>query len=101
MGEWNNTTFALAGAEAFPKPKIVQRGASRYCRAIAKTANTVIPRNRIASNPRKVSSNYMLKIGGHVSTAGGLYKAIENAERIGANAIQIFGASPQQWYVKM
>ena len=107
MGEWNNTTFALAGAEAFPKYpgfaklKIVLGGASRYCRAIAKTANTVIPRNRIVSNPRKVSSNYMLKIGGHVSTAGGLYKAIENAARIGANAIQIFGASPQQWRVGM
>ena len=40
-------------------------------------------------------------IGGHVSVAGGLYKGIENATRIGANAIQIFGASPQQWAAKM
>ena len=38
-------------------------------------------------------------IGGHVSAAGGLYKAIENAEAIGADAIQIFGASPRQWHV--
>src|SRR3989338_5324258 len=40
-------------------------------------------------------------IGGQVSTAGGLYKAIENAQRIGAECIQIFGASPRQWDAKM
>lgn len=38
-------------------------------------------------------------IGGHVSAAGGLYKAIENAEAIGAHTIQIFGSSPRQWSV--
>lgn len=37
------------------------------------------------------------KIGAHVSTAGGLYKAIENARVIGAETIQIFGASPRKW----
>lgn len=40
-------------------------------------------------------------IGGHVSAAGGFYHAIENAERIGATAIQFFGASPRQWFAKM
>lgn len=40
-------------------------------------------------------------IGGHVSAAGGLKNAIENAERIGADAIQIFGASPRQWGAKV
>lgn len=39
----------------------------------------------------------MLRIGGHVSTQGGLLTAIKEAERIGANTIQIFGASPVQW----
>lgn len=39
----------------------------------------------------------MLKIGGHVSTAGGLLEGIKEAKRIGANTIQIFGASPVQW----
>ncbi|TSC81319.1 MAG: deoxyribonuclease IV [Parcubacteria group bacterium Gr01-1014_19] len=39
-------------------------------------------------------------IGAHVSTAGGISKAIENAEKIGAKAIQIFGSSPQQWLTK-
>lgn len=43
----------------------------------------------------------MPKIGAHVSVAGGLYKAIENAEKIGAETIQIFGSSPRQWNVKM
>lgn len=36
-------------------------------------------------------------IGAHVSAAGGLWRAFENAELIGAEAIQIFGASPRQW----
>lgn len=46
-------------------------------------------------------SNQDLLTGGHVSAAGGLYKAIENATELGANAIQFFGASPRQWMVKM
>lgn len=39
-------------------------------------------------------------LGAHVSAAGGLEKAIENGEKIGAEAIQIFGASPRQWAVR-
>jgi deoxyribonuclease-4 len=39
-------------------------------------------------------------IGGHVSAAGGAYNAIERGEAIGANAIQLFGASPRAWTVK-
>jgi deoxyribonuclease IV len=41
----------------------------------------------------------MKKIGAHVSAAGGLHKAIENAQKIDANTIQIFGSSPRQWRV--
>ena len=40
------------------------------------------------------------KIGAHVSTQGGLVNAFENAKKIGAEAIQIFGSSPQQWAVR-
>ncbi len=40
-------------------------------------------------------------IGAHVSTAGGLYRAIGNGELIGAETIQIFGSSPQQWLTRM
>ena len=43
----------------------------------------------------------MRKIGAHVSAAGGLHKAIKNAQKIGANTIQIFGSSPRQWTVKL
>mgnify|MGYP000436251489 CR=1 FL=1 len=39
----------------------------------------------------------MQKIGAHVSTAGGLLNAITNAEKIGANCLQIFSSAPQQW----
>ena len=40
-------------------------------------------------------------IGAHVSAAGGLRKTIANAKKIGANCIQIFGASPRTYEVKM
>jgi deoxyribonuclease-4 len=36
-------------------------------------------------------------IGAHVSQAGGLYKAIERGEALGARAIQIFNQSPRMW----
>ncbi|MBI1885476.1 MAG: deoxyribonuclease IV [Chloroflexi bacterium] len=38
-----------------------------------------------------------MKIGAHVSAAGGLEKAIERAQGMGAETIQVFGASPQSW----
>ena len=41
------------------------------------------------------------KLGAHVSAAGGLYNAIDNAKRIGAECIQIFGASPRMWRTKL
>lgn len=40
-------------------------------------------------------------LGAHVSAAGGLYKAIENAVRLDAETIQLFGASPRQWYAPL
>lgn len=39
-------------------------------------------------------------IGAHVSAAGGLHTCFRNAEAIGAQALQIFGASPRQWSAK-
>ena len=38
-----------------------------------------------------------MKIGAHVSTAGGLYTGFERAAAIGAECIQIFESAPQQW----
>ncbi len=38
-----------------------------------------------------------MKIGGHVSTAGGLHTGFERATGIGAECIQIFESAPQQW----
>src|SRR5580658_9015929 len=40
------------------------------------------------SNPR---------IGFHLSTAGGVFKAAERAHEIGANTFQIFSSSPRMW----
>jgi deoxyribonuclease IV len=37
------------------------------------------------------------RIGGHVSTGGGLQNAITNTLEIGGNAIQIFAGSPRTW----
>ncbi len=39
----------------------------------------------------------MRRLGAHVTTAGGLGTAIERANIIGANCIQIFSSPPQQW----
>lgn len=39
-------------------------------------------------------------IGAHVSTAGGLKNAVANAQEIGAQCFQIFGASPRTWWAK-
>lgn len=41
-----------------------------------------------------------MKIGAHVSTAGGLDKAIERAAALEAEAVQIFGSPPQGWAMK-
>ena len=41
-----------------------------------------------------------MKLGAHVSTAGGLDKAIDRAVEIGCETIQIFGSSPQSWNYK-
>lgn len=38
-----------------------------------------------------------MKLGAHVSTSGGLTKAIDRATNIGAEAIQIFASSPRAW----
>jgi len=38
-----------------------------------------------------------MKIGAHVGTSGGVNKAIDRAEEIGAEAIQIFSGAPQAW----
>lgn len=42
-----------------------------------------------------------VKIGAHLSTAGGLSNAVFSANNMGLNCLQIFGASPRQWRVKI
>ena len=41
-----------------------------------------------------------MKIGAHVSTAGGVSKSVGRGVEIGCEAIQIFGSSPQGWAFK-
>ena len=38
-----------------------------------------------------------MKVGAHVKTSGGVDKAIDRAEEIGAETIQIFSGAPQAW----
>ena len=38
-----------------------------------------------------------IQVGGHVSSSGGIFKAVERAQGIGAEAFQIFVSSPQTW----
>jgi len=37
------------------------------------------------------------QLGGHVSIAGGLNLSLDRAQKIGANCLQIFAASPRSW----
>lgn len=39
----------------------------------------------------------MIRVGAHVSIAGGLLLALERGETIGARCLQIFSSAPQQW----
>ncbi|MBM3948188.1 MAG: deoxyribonuclease IV [SAR202 cluster bacterium] len=41
-----------------------------------------------------------MKVGAHVSTAGGLHTAIDRAQEMGAETIQIFASSPRAWAFK-
>ncbi len=41
-----------------------------------------------------------MKIGAHVSTAGGISKAVRRGQEIGCEALQIFGSPPQSWAFK-
>lgn len=41
------------------------------------------------------------RIGGHVSTAGGLLNALKNTTNIGGNCLQIFAGSPRSWARKL
>ncbi len=40
----------------------------------------------------------MRRVGGHVSTSGGINNAIENTIAIGGNCMQIFAGSPRMWW---
>jgi deoxyribonuclease-4 len=39
----------------------------------------------------------MVKVGCHISSAGGIYKVFERAKNVGAECIQTFAGSPQVW----
>ena len=41
-----------------------------------------------------------MRVGAHVSTAGGLDKALDKAQEMGAETIQIFASSPRGWAFK-
>ena len=41
-----------------------------------------------------------MKIGAHVSTAGGISKAVGRGQEIGCEALQIFGSPPRSWAVR-
>src|SRR5438067_12546052 len=38
-----------------------------------------------------------MQIGAHVSSAGGIHKAIDRAVAIGAESVQVFTQSPRMW----
>ncbi len=48
---------------------------------------------------RKLGSEHM-RLGKHVSIAGGIDKALDRAVKIGCNALQIFASNPRSWKAK-
>lgn len=44
--------------------------------------------------------NETILVGAHTSISGGLYKSIEEGERLGCNVIQIFTKSSRSWFAK-
>ncbi len=58
---------------------------------------SILIRSRKKKSPETDKLSALPIIGAHVSTAGGLERALDNAKTIGARAIQIFGSSPQRW----
>jgi deoxyribonuclease-4 len=46
---------------------------------------------------RKQTSTARRRVGIHLSTAGGVFRAAERAHAIGANTFQIFSSSPRMW----
>ncbi len=49
-------------------------------------------------NKNNTSNMTNTLLGGHVSVAGGFSNGFKNADAIGAETIQFFGASPRQWF---
>ncbi len=47
-----------------------------------------------------INSKNLLKLGAHISIAGGLYKAIIKANQLGCNTIQIFLKNNNRWHSK-
>ena len=47
------------------------------------------------------TTNTSRRIGAHVSTAGGLTKALDRTREIGGNCLQIFAGSPRSWARKL
>ncbi len=53
------------------------------------------------ANAQSAAPSQGPRIGAHVSTAGHIDAAVERAQAIEAEAVQIFGAAPQQWRRKV
>lgn len=52
-------------------------------------------KNRKIAVPLRSSTER--RVGGHVSSAGGLQNAVINTQKIGGNCLQIFAGSPRMW----
>ena len=48
-----------------------------------------------------MKTNLSRRLGGHVSTAGGLAKVVERTLAIGGNCFQIFAGSPRMWHRRL
>src|SRR5690348_4046878 len=79
-----------------PPPGIT--GACAHAFVRKSTARRVpVGHRRRRSPPKRLRQCQAMLIGGHVSTRGGIDKAIDNAVAIGAEVIQTHPSPPQTW----
>ncbi len=79
------------------KKPAAKRPAAKKSAAKKRADGTAAARTHAAKRAGAQEDNRWPRIGAHVSTAGSIEVAVQNALSIGAEAVQIFAAAPQQW----
>ena len=84
-------------AKAATKKTAGSKVAAKRAGATKRAAKKAATKKVATRKPKAASAKALPRVGAHVSAAGSVDKAVANALKIEAEAIQIFGAAPQSW----